>query len=133
LQRCASLLSTSGRLVFDVLNPDVHALAADPERSYRAGFVTHPATGVRYKVSESSHYDPVEQVRSIHMFLDAVKGDADPIVVPLSHRQIFPEELKARLAAAGLAVEARYGDFDRGPLQERSESQVIIARKGRVL
>jgi hypothetical protein len=52
-------------------------------------------------------------------------------VVPLSQRQIFPEELRARLAAAGFQIAARYGDFERGPFGSTSESQVIIAKKRR--
>lgn len=129
LERCASLLTPSGRLVLDVLNPDVHALAQNPNRIYRAGFVTHPVTKVRYKLSESSHYDADEQIRTVHMYLDPVAGDGELLVVPLAQRQIFPEELRARVAAAGLAIEARYGDFDRGPFEADSESQVIVARR----
>lgn len=128
LERCAALLAPGGRLVLDVLNPDVHALAQDPNRIYRCGFVTHPLTKIRYKLSESSHYDADEQVRTVHMFLDPV-GGGELLVVPLSQRQIFPEELRARLAAAGFQIAARYGDFERRPFDSSSDSQVIVARK----
>jgi SAM-dependent methyltransferase len=128
LERCAALLAPSGRLVLDVLNPDVGALAQDPTRIYRCGFVTHPLTKIRYKLSESSHYDADEQVRTVHMYLDPI-GGGELLVVPLAQRQIFPEELRARLVAAGLKIAARYGDFERGPFDSSSDSQVIIARK----
>ena len=128
LERCASLLTPSGRLVLDVLNPDVRALAQNPTKIYRAGHVTHPVTKVRYKLSESSHYDGDEQIRTVHMYLDPVTGDGELMVLPLAQRQIFPDELRARLTAAGLKIEARYGDFERGPFHADAESQVIIAR-----
>lgn len=131
LERCARLLAPGGLLAFDVLNPDVHALAQNPDRIYRVGHITHPVTKVRYKLSESSHYDADEQIRTVHMFLDPVAGGAELLVVPLAQRQIFPEELKARLSAAGLAIQARYGDFERGPFDSSSESQVILARAHR--
>lgn len=129
LERCASWLAPGGRLVLDVLNPDIRALAQPPDRVYRCGYVTHPLTKVRYKLSESSHYDANEQIRTVQMYLDPVAGDGDQLVVPLAQRQIFPDELRARLGAAGFAIAARYGDFERGPFGADSESQVFIARK----
>ena len=131
LERCASLLTPGGRLVLDVLNPDIHALAQNPNRIYRCGHVTHPLTKIRYKLSESSHYDADEQIRTVHMYLDPASGGGELLVVPLAQRQIFPEELRARLAAAGFAIAARYGDFERAPFESSSESQVVIARKRR--
>jgi hypothetical protein len=112
-----------------VLSPDVRALAQDPERTLRAVHVTHPVTKTRYALSESSHYDAATQIRTVHMFLSPVAGHGDPIVVPLAQRQIFPEELRARLAAAGLALEARYGGFDRAEFEAASTSQIVIARR----
>lgn len=129
LERCASLLTPGGRLVLDVLNPDMHALAQDPNRVYRCGHITHPLTKIRYRLSESSHYDADEQIRTVHMFLDPVSGDGELLVVPLAQRQIFPDELRARLTAASFAIAARYGDFVRGPFESSSESQVVIAYK----
>jgi SAM-dependent methyltransferase len=129
LERCAALLAPGGRLVLDVLSPDLRALAQDPERILRAGHVTHPATKTRYALSESSHYDAATQIRTVHMFLSPVTGHGDSMVVPLAQRQIFPEELRARLAAAGLALEARFGAFDRADFDAASASQIVIARR----
>ena len=129
LERCAAAIVPGGRLVLDVLNPDMRALAQDPERVLRAGHVTHPVTKIRYAISESSHYDAATQVRTVHMFLSPVTGHGASMVVPLAQRQIFPEELLARLEAAGLSLEARYGAFDRSPFGAASESQIVIARR----
>lgn len=129
LARCAGWLAPTGRLALDVQNPDVRALAQDPERIYRAGHVTHPLTKARYKLSESSHYDARDQIRTTHMLLEPVAGHGLPMIVPLAQRQIFPDELKARLEAAGLSLEARYGDFQRGAFTADSESQIIVARR----
>jgi len=42
-------------------------------------------------------------------------------------RQIFPQEMPLLLAAGGLRLVARYGDFDRSSLTEDSLRQVCIA------
>jgi len=45
----------------------------------------------------------------------------------LEMRQIFPQEMPLLLAAGGLRLVARYGDFDRSPLTGASRRQVCIA------
>jgi SAM-dependent methyltransferase len=128
LRVCAQHLATAGRLAFDVLLPDVRALAQDPDRAYRVGRLTHPLTKKRYTLRESSHYEPIAQVRTAHMFLEP-DGTTDPaIVIPLAQRQIFPEELRTLLASSGLTIERCYGDFDGTPLASHSPSQIVIAR-----
>jgi hypothetical protein len=49
--------------------------------------------------------------------------------LPLSQRQLFPQELEALLHYNGFALEHMWGDFDRGPLNNDSESQVIVAKR----
>lgn len=120
-------LRPSGRFVFDVLLPYPPALARSPARLYRGRPVTLGGRAQRY--GESFHYDPVTQVQTIQMvFEDAVDRRRPPVIVPLAHRQLFPAELEALLHYNGLELVDRWGDFSRGPLDQYSESQVIVAK-----
>jgi SAM-dependent methyltransferase len=128
LRACARHLAPGGRLAFDVLLPDVRALAQDPDRAYRVGRFVHPVTKARYTLRESSHYDAISQVRTAHMFLEPAAAREPAIVIPLAQRQIFPDELRALLAASDLTIERCYGDFDESALAADSPSQIVIAR-----
>ena len=121
-------LRRGGRFAFDVRMPDARELARDPERVYKAGKVTRPETGRRYHYRERFAYDPVDQIQTIEM---AFVGDGDPLdfhLTPLTHRQFYPAELEALLHYNGFTLLERWGDFERGPLDEASESQVLLCR-----
>lgn len=128
LAACTRHLRVGGRLVFDVIMPDLAALMQDPSRLYRCADVVDPASGERFAYAEASHYDVERQVRSMTLLLSRKSGKPDRRAIPLTHRQFFPAELEALLHYNGFAIEARYGDFAEGPLTDRSETQVIVAR-----
>lgn len=121
---------SGGRLVFDVLMPDLRALARDPTRTY----VSRPlvdASGRKWHYREQFQYEPRTQVQMITTILVA-DDDPDEIrVLPLAHRQFFPQELEALLDHGGFEIESQWGDFERGPIREGCESQVIVARARR--
>ena len=108
--------------------PEAAALARDPSRVFRAPAVRWPSDGKRYRYGETFHYDPVKQVQLVTMIFEDPTDDENTFVVPLAHRQFFPAELEALLHYNGFAIEACYGDFDRGPLQPESESQIYVVR-----
>ncbi len=122
-------LGRDGRLVFDVLLPYPDGLARDPLRLYRAGHVTRPDDGKRYRYSESFEYDPASQVQIVRMFFEDEGDDRRTLVTPLAHRQFFPAELEALLHYNGFAIEERFGGFEGEPLDRGAESQVIVARR----
>lgn len=126
LHVCRAHLEPRGHLVFDVVMPDLRALAQDPERLYKAGTLLDPRDGVRYAHYEASHYDAEAQVRSVTIVLESRTGSR---ALPLTQRQLFPAELEMLLHYNGFAIEQRYGDFHGGALGAASESQVIIARR----
>lgn len=128
LRACVRHLAPAGRFAFDVLMPDVRALAQDPDRTCRIGRIVHPLTKARYTLRESSHYDAVAQVRTAHMFFEPDDEGAAAHVIPLAQRQIFPDELRALLAACDLEIEQMSGEFDGSPLQDHSSSQIAITR-----
>jgi SAM-dependent methyltransferase len=131
LAACRRHLLPRGRLVFDVPMPDLHALTADPERLYKGRDVTDPEDGRRYTYHEASHYDAVEQIRSVTMLLEREAERSSSRAIPLTQRQFFPAELDALLYYNGFHLEQRHGDFMSGPLTAASESQVIVARARR--
>lgn len=119
-------LLPKGQFVFDVLMPDPAELCRDPDRVYRGGSVPVPGKAGRFRYGEIFEYDPVQQVQLVTMQFES-KNRADSFITPLCHRQVFPAELEALLHYNGFSMTARYGDFDRGPLDDQSESQVIVA------
>jgi hypothetical protein len=99
-----------------------------PSRLYRGREVRHPGTGQRYAYLEAFEYDAVRQVQLVSMVFQNVADLSDVKSVPLSQRQWFPCELEALLHYNGFRIEHMWGDFDRNPLANDSESQVIVAR-----
>ncbi|MGD8861252.1 MAG: class I SAM-dependent methyltransferase [Myxococcales bacterium] len=128
LATCRHHLRTRGRLVFDVMVPDLDALTESPGKIFRGRPVKHP-DGHRYRYMESTHYDPVHQIRTINMFLEREDDPDVRHMIPLSHRQFFPAELEALLHCNGFRIEQRYGGFDRRPFDGQGESQIIVARR----
>lgn len=121
-------LAPRGRFVFDVLTPDLRAMVRRPGRLLKAPAVIHPHTGRRYHYMEAFEYEPLRQVQMVSMVFQDQEHMDQMTVVPLSQRQFFPQELEALLHYNGFEIEARYGDFSKGPLTEESESQIMVAR-----
>jgi len=121
-------LRPRGHFAMDVLMPDAASLARDPDRIYRCGTIRHTGDGRRYLYRERFRYDPVTQVQTIDLIFQDAEDLGKLKVTPLAHRQFFPAELRALLHYNGLLCEAVWGDFDRGALEDDSESQVVLAR-----
>ena len=128
LATCLAHLTPRGRLVFDVLNPDLRAFVRDPSRAYVARPIFDPTTGARWAYSEQFQYDAATQVQMVTSVLRHPEDPAEMRVLPLAHRQFYPAELEALLHYNGFAIESRWGDFSRGPLDVDAHSQVVVAR-----
>lgn len=121
-----SHLAPDGELVVDLSVPVAEDLARDPNRAYRAPRFKHPSAGV-VKYEEYFDYDPIRQILFVSMCFEPVSG-AESFTTPLAHSQFYPREWEAFLHYNGFAVQALYGDFERGPLTKDSESMVWHAR-----
>ena len=113
--------------------PEVkEVLARDPNQIYRLRDVTIPSLGRRVKYRESFDYDSVTQVLVIHMhFVDPTVPRGQPghhWWAPLSHRQLFPQELEALMHHNGFAIEERYGGFEKQPLDEHAVQQILVCK-----
>jgi SAM-dependent methyltransferase len=128
---CRRHLAPNARLAFDVLLPDPGSLARDPDRFYKCRPVVHPRDGRRYAYAEAFAYDPARQVQTVTMrFTDL--GDPERVFFSrLTQRQLFPRELACMLRANGFEVLSHLGGFRGEPLDELTESQVVIARATR--
>lgn len=127
------VLRPGGAFAFDVLMPDLDWLTWDPDRRHGVTPFVHPSTGQSMCYSTNHTYDHETQVCHIRLYYDLGTRPrprkAPHQLVHLAHRQIWPEELRALLAAAELELESHDGDFLGLRLQAEVESQVVIARK----
>lgn len=122
----ASHLAPDGRFAFDVQVPDLGWLTRDPTKRWAKTRFTHPVTKRPMVYSTNHDYDPVGQIATIRLFYDPADGRGRGRVVRLSQRKFFPAELEALVAHAGFRVAERFGDFFGGPLDRRSQTQILI-------
>lgn len=126
LARVKEHLAPRGELVFDISMPLPEDLARDPNESFRIPPFEHPTLG-RVKYREHFDYDRVRQILFVSMIFTP-KRAAGELMTPLAHRQFYPREMEALLHYNGFDVTHLYGDFERGPLAQRSDVMVWHAR-----
>lgn len=130
------ILIPGGTFVFDVQLPDLAWLLWDPRERHGQTRLTHPSTGETLIWSTNHRYDPCTQVCHITIYYDPAPPPGESFVPPrrskkrvkLAHRQIFPEELQAVLAAAGMQMQRVTADFSRRPLHAKALSQCVVCR-----
>jgi SAM-dependent methyltransferase len=119
-------LASGGTFAFDVFNPSVAMLARSPSERTTVVRVPDDTLG-EIHVEATMDYDSATQVnRSTFHF--SAPGRPDYLTVPIHLRSLFPLELPLLLAANGLRLEARYGDFGGEPFGSGSARQVCICR-----
>jgi 2-polyprenyl-3-methyl-5-hydroxy-6-metoxy-1,4-benzoquinol methylase len=96
-------MAPHGRLIFDISNWDLAALASDP-----------------------ATYDAASQIRHVTLVL------SDSRTVEYRLRVVFPQELLLLLDAGGFRLDERYGEFPRETFQSSSPRQVCICSVGAV-
>lgn len=121
-------LLPGGAFVFDIFNPSVQILARPPGERFALMRVEHPRRG-EVRVEATSDYDAASQVNRATWYFSS-PSDPDFLVAPLHLRSIFPQELPLLLAAGGLRLEARHGDFGGAPFGSGSRHQVCVCRAG---
>jgi SAM-dependent methyltransferase len=120
-------LAPRGRFVMDLSMPMPEDLARDPSVAHGAPPFRHPSAGVvRYR--ERFDYDRVRQILFVTMELTPKDSPKDAFVVPLAHRQFFPQEWEALLHYNGFAIERIDGDFSGGKFDGASDVMVVHAR-----
>ena len=127
LARVRAHMEPGARFVFDVSLPQPEDLARDPDRSYAAPRLRHPSSGQMVKYRERFDYDAARQILFVTIEFSPVDG-SPPWVVPLAHRQFFPQELEALLHYAGFTVDEVHGGFAREPLSRHTDVAVYWCR-----
>jgi SAM-dependent methyltransferase len=118
-------LLPDGVFVFDIFNPDPRRV---PQGAGR--FPVMRKMSQQYgelSVEATSDYDALAQVNRATWFISTPQ-QRDAWVTPLHLRWIFPQELTALLAANGLRLERRDGDYGGGDFTGASPLQVCRCR-----
>ena len=119
-------LEPNGILAFDVFNPDLQLLSRPSGERLQVMRKTSPLHG-ELIVEATNDYDRHSQVNRATWYISTAE-QRDAWVIPLHLRSIFPQELLALLAANGVHLIRRDGDFAGGPFTPASASQVCQCR-----
>ena len=120
-------LAPGGQFICDISLPQPGDLARDPNRAYSAPRFRHPTTGQMVRYAERFDYDAARQILFVTMEFSPINGE-EPWVVPLAHRQFFPQEIEAHLHYNGFEVVEVKGGFENEALDRFSDSSVWVAR-----
>jgi SAM-dependent methyltransferase len=119
-------LKPDGILAFDIFNPNLQLLSRPSGERFHVMRALSPLHG-EVTVEATNDYDRHSQVNRAAWFVSTA-GKRDAWVFPLHLRSIFPQELLALLAANGVHLIRRDGDFAGGGFTSTSANQVCQCR-----
>jgi SAM-dependent methyltransferase len=122
-------LRPNGLFVVDLAVPSLVDLLRKPERAYPAPRFRHPTTDDVIQYRERYDYDGTRQVLFVMSEFEPLGAPHRSWVVPLAHRQFFPQEWEALLHYGGFRIDRVEGDFHGGPLDRASDVMVFHARR----
>ena len=117
-------LNEQGRFILDYYNPRLERLRGEGSASHPVAEYTDPDSGKKVVISEKNRYEAATQIN--HISLIYQMGEKR-FIKELNMRIFFPQELDALLKLNGFNIEAKYGDFDRGPFISDSPKQIIVS------
>lgn len=128
-------LADDGRFILNMFDPRLDIITAHIG-SMASGYrklseFTNPATGRRVIFSESRNCDPEAQIINEDFIFEEVAGDGQVVsktISSMKFRWIYRYEMQYLLENCGFAIEALYGDFQRGPFTYGGE-QIWVTRK----
>lgn len=115
-------LEPNGVLAFDIFNPDLQMLCRPAGQRFGLMEKTSPRHG-KVTVQFTSDYDRLSQVNRATWFI-STEEKRDAWIAPLHLRSIFPQELRTLLAANGLRLVSRDGDYSGASFTSASPLQV---------
>jgi len=119
-------LEPGGVLAFDIFNPNLQLLSRPSGARFHVTRKTSPQHG-ELIVEATNDYDRHSQVNRATWYVSTAER-RDAWVIPLHLRSIFPQELLALLAANGVHLIRRDGDFGGGSFTGASANQVCECR-----
>ena len=117
-------LATEGRFLIDVFNPRLDILMRDPTRRYPVAQYLDPDGQGTVTVTENNVYDAAQQMNRLKWYYKI--GEGEERVVENNMRILFPQELDGLLLYCGLAIEAKFGNYDETPFESTSPKQLIV-------
>ncbi|MCA6120553.1 class I SAM-dependent methyltransferase [Bradyrhizobium sp. WSM 1704] len=118
-------LAVEGRLVFDVFLPSLALLGRVPGQRQLVGTAVHDTLG-KVTVEEAlARYDPLAQISHVDWYWSTDERK-DFLKNSWQMRSIFPQEMPLLIAAGGMRLVERFGDFDRRPLTTESCRQICV-------
>jgi SAM-dependent methyltransferase len=127
-------LADSGRLILDLFNPSVNALASDNigiEQDPEEEFTTPDGRRVvrKHKVVDRDLAGQIIHSELIY-YVTHADGREERLVHAFPLRYLFRFEAEHLLALAGFEVKALYADYDRSPFGSKYPGELIfVARK----
>ena len=122
------LLKPDGQFAFDLYQPNL-AYLAQPQKNRLVRAVSD-RSGKRFELREDAVYDPESLVYTLDWRLIDLDNPGSPLATMHYYvRQYFASDIERLLADAGLAIEQRYGDFDRSEFTSSSKKQIIVCRR----
>ncbi|HRE46320.1 MAG TPA: class I SAM-dependent methyltransferase [Aggregatilineales bacterium] len=122
-------LTEDGVIAFDLPNAgEVFAGGDDDTLTFERSF-TEPESGGMVMQFSLSRIDRTAQIQHISWVYDetAADGVLRRTVAPLTLRYVFPAEFDLLLNASGLAIQARYGDYEGGAFEDGSQRMIVLA------
>jgi SAM-dependent methyltransferase len=118
-------IAEDGRFVFDVFNPQVSFLAADPVQRYERARYPDPDGRGDVVLEETREYLADRQIiRSTRHYHIGAQRDA--ALTSLELRCFFPCELDLILEHHSFRLKEKYGDFDGAPFSSSSPKQICV-------
>ena len=133
IRRC---MTDDGRLILDLFNPDLAALALrweGEEREEGAAFTTPDGRRVVRRFRIGSH-DRFQQIMRLEIIHDVTHPDGreEQCVQPMALRYLFRFEAEHLLARAGFTVERLYAGYDKSEYGSSYPGELVfVARKAR--
>jgi SAM-dependent methyltransferase len=127
-------LDGDGRLIVDLFNPSLDALANRPvgeEMDEEAPFTTPDGRRMfrRHKLVAADRFGQVNRFELIY-YVTHPDGREERLVHAFAMRYVFRFEMEHLLARSGFAVEALYSGFDKGAYGSRYPGELVfVARK----
>ena len=124
-------LAPGGRFAFDSFNPHFTKLTADrTAETEETPELQLPDGRTMRRTFRISRVHWVRQVSDVELIYYVRSGnDVERVVHKFEMRWYTASELEHLLARCGFELEARYGDFDKGPLDNDSPEIVIVAAR----
>ncbi len=133
LQLCREHLLPGGLLAFDTFFPGKEIIIATDGTRVLEGEFAHRDTGLPVRLYDTRSFDRVAQIqhsRNEIEFLDATGRVTATHPSQISLRWIYKNEMELLLRIAGFTRWQIYGDFDRRPLVNETDSMIVEAWRG---